>query len=140
MSQDVEQLVLLADGRPLRAEQPIPDQAIFRQQDELAALKLSCQASGLDEKQIFGPLQIDKATWSKIFSGQAYFPTTKYGKFMDVVGNEIYLTWLAHSRGKGLHDLEDSKDKELRQLREKLIEAQKEIDILVKYGVIGKQK
>lgn len=41
--------------------------------------------------------------WTRILNGNgAHFPTDKLEQFMDLVGNEIPLQWLAHRRGKGL--------------------------------------
>lgn len=126
----------MADGQPMRAEQPVSLDVIYRQPDMLSAVRLAIQVSGIDEKQIFMPLGIAKAQWSRILSGQAHFPTNKYEQFMSLTGNEIPLIWLAFRRGKGLHDLEDAKDKIIRELQERVAEQKKEIDTLVKYGVL----
>lgn len=87
----VDQLLLMDGGRPLRAEQPVPPEVVYRQPDMLAAIRLAVQVSGLDEKQVFLPLGINKAQWSRILSGQAHFPENKIERFMDIVGNEIPL-------------------------------------------------
>lgn len=133
----VEQLELLTDGgKPLRTAQPVSPDVIYRQPDRLSAIKLAVQVSGLDEKQIYMALGLDKATWSKIMSGRFNFPTNKEEQFYDVVGNEIPLIWLAFRRGKGLHDLEDAKDARIRELETRVADQRKEIDTLVKYGVL----
>lgn len=133
----VEQLELLTDSdKPLRTAQPVSLDVIYRQPDRLSAIKLAVQVSGLDEKQIYMALGLDKASWSKIMSGQFNFPTNKEEQFYDIVGNEIPLIWLAYRRGKGLHDLEDAKDKTIRELQQSNDDLRREIDTLVKYGVL----
>lgn len=130
------QMDLIADGKALRAEQPVSMDTIYRQPDLLAALRLSVQTSGLDEKQVYLALGLDKAQWSRILTGQAHFPTNKYEQFMDIVGNDVLLIWMAHRRGKGLHDLEDAKDKTIREQAELIKLLSGEIETLAKYGVI----
>jgi hypothetical protein len=140
MLNDVGQLDLIEGGRPIRAEQPVSDDVIFKQPDKLSALKLAQQVSGLDDKAIYMPMQLDKATWSRIMSGQANFPTNGEEQFMQIVGNLIPLKWSAFKFGKGLHDLEDAKDKQIRVLEERVRQQEMEITTLVKYGVIARAK
>lgn len=138
MFMPVDQIPLMADGKPLQAAQPVALETIYKQPSALKALQLSVQVSGLGEKEIYLPLGIDKGQWSRILSGQAHFPINKYEQFMDLVGNEVLLIWLAYRRGKGLVDLEDAKDKTIRDQAAQISELNKEIETLVKYGVIKK--
>lgn len=82
--------------------QPIAEEVVFRQPTFTAAIKLAANASGLEEKQIYRELDIDAGHWTRILNGEAHFPVNKLCEFMDLVGNEIPLQWLAHQRGKGL--------------------------------------
>lgn len=129
----------MENSKPARAKQVISFEVIARQRDQLQAISLSIQVSGLEPKQIYKPLGIDKGTWSNIMSGQMHFPTNKYEQFMDIVGNEILLIWLAFRRGKGLHDLVDAKDKRINDLEAKIAEKDKEIETLIKYGVLTRK-
>lgn len=146
MLKQVEQLSLMDGEKTLRAEQPVSEDVIFRQPDMRSAYRLSWQVSGLDDKGIYMPMQIDKATFSKIWSDDekgrplANMPTNGDEQFMKITGNLIPLQWLAHRFGKGLYDLEDQKDKIIRELTEKVRQKDAEIDTLVKYGVIGRAK
>jgi hypothetical protein len=133
-----DQLELMGGSKPLHAQQPFSEDVIYRQPDMLSALHLAVQVSGLDEKQIYLPLGLDKAQWSRILSGHAHFPTNKWEQLISLLDNEIPLIWLAHRLGKGLHNLEDAKDKTIREQGEKIAELQREIATLVKYGVISK--
>lgn len=139
MMKHVEQLELMEGGKTLREVQPISEDMIYRQQTKLAAISLAVLVSGLDEKQIYIPLGLDKATWSKICSGQLNFPTNKEEQFFDITGNEIPLQWLAYRRGYKLVPLEDAKERRIRELEEEKSELKKEIETLVKYGVLNKK-
>jgi len=133
-----EQLSLL--GMKTRRQQPITDELIRKQRSKLAAFRLAVQVSGLDEKEIYLPLGVDKATWSKILSGLFNFPTNKEGQFYDLVGNEIPLTWAAYDRGYALVPLQDEKDRRIADLEQANAELKREIQTLVKYGVIQAAK
>jgi len=133
-----EQLALL--GVLKREAQPVSDEVIRMQADMISAIKLAIQVSGREPKQLYSDLGIDKATWSKILDGQFSFPTNKYRQFMDLVGNEIPLIWLAYSRGYALIPMRDAKDKRIQELETKNAELQKELETLAKYGVISRPK
>lgn len=87
---------------PLIEPQPVSEEVVFAQRTFTAAIKLAANVSGLDEKQIYRDLEIDAGHWTRILNGDAHFPVDKLLAFMDLVGNEIPLQWLAHRRGKGL--------------------------------------
>ena len=133
-----QQLTLL--GVLKREAQPISDEIVRMQPDFLSAIKLAIQVSGLEHKQIYGDLGIDKATWSKILDGQLNFPTNKYELLMDLIGNEIPLVWLAHKRGYGLVPRRDAKDRKIAELEAKNSQLEREIETLVKYNVIQRPK
>ena len=129
-----EQLALL--GVMKREAQPISDDVIRMQPDFLSAIKLAIQVSGLEPKQIYNDLDIDKSTWSKILDGIFAFPTNKYESLMDLVGNEIPLVWLAYKRGYGLVPLRDAKDRRIAELEQKNAELLKEFEVLKKHGFL----
>jgi hypothetical protein len=72
--------------------------AVVRQKSLNAAIVLCVQSSGLDRKQVYTALEIDPATWSRIESGQAYFPVNKLTQLMDLCANEAPLMWLMDAR------------------------------------------
>jgi hypothetical protein len=55
--------------------------------------------SGLDRKKVYGALEIDPGTWSKIESGKAAFDHAKLDSLYDLCGNEAPLIWQMNSRG-----------------------------------------
>lgn len=132
-----EQMTLLS--RDMREKQPVTDQQILNQGSWLAAFRLSLLASGLDPKELFLSLSIDKSTWSKIVDGHPKFslPSGKLESFLGTVGNDIPLIWLAYRRGFRLEPLQDAQEKRISELEAKNSELQKEIETLIKYGVVN---
>ncbi|WP_020408953.1 hypothetical protein [Hahella ganghwensis] len=95
----------------------VGDDVIDRLPDMQSALVLAITASGLQEKQIHLELKIAAAQWTRIKSGQAHFPQNLLCEFMDIVGNEIPLRWLAMHRGYGLVRLRTEVEAENETLR-----------------------
>ncbi len=120
--------------------QPVSMELIQRQPTRLAARKLAVQVSGLEEKQIYMPLGIDKAQWSRIMSGHAYFPDNKEQEFNKLVDNNIILIWDAWQAGFDLVPREDQKDKRIRELEAINARQAQEIDTLIKFGVVQRPK
>ena len=111
---------------PLSRPQPIAEEVVFQQPTFSAAIRLASSVSGLDEKQIYRELDIDAGHWTRITHGEAHFPVDKLVRFMDLVGNEIPLMWLAHKRGRGLVVLEGESARMLRIERERADELERE--------------
>jgi hypothetical protein len=66
----------------------------------LAAWNFAVDFAALDDKQIYQPLGIDSSHWTKIRSGRASPPADeRFGRFFDLVQNEIPLVWLVENRG-----------------------------------------
>jgi len=83
--------------RPEQAE--IPIELIRRQQSAGAAFSLACQASGLDDKEIYMAVGIDAGTFSRIKKGEATLQADKEAEFCRAVGNTIYPEWRAFQLG-----------------------------------------
>jgi len=124
-------------GQPGTA-QDAPDVSIIEKQQTLhAAIKLCIQYAGFGyDKEIYKPLGIDAGNWTRIMNGDASFPENKLLRLMELCGNEIPLQWLASKRGYRLLPCEDAKDKRIRDLEKANEDQRKEIETLVKYGVL----
>lgn len=97
-SKSVHQLDLLSKPQPHVEEVSIG--TIRRRPTFLRAWHLAQEISGLEDKQVYGPLQIDASHWTKIKNGSASPPADeRFLQFMDVVHNEVPLIWLAEARG-----------------------------------------
>ena len=82
---------------PDRAE--IPIELIRIQPSPGAAFSLSCQASGLEDKEIYLQIGIDAGTFSRIKKGEATLQADKEAAFCRAVGNAIYPEWRAYQLG-----------------------------------------
>ncbi len=77
----------------------VPIEMIRNRKNKGAAFTLACDASGLDDKEIYLPLGIDKAQFSRIKSGTANLDDDLLSKFCELVGNRIYPEWQAYQVG-----------------------------------------
>lgn len=101
-SKDRKQLELLVGRTQPHVEEVTPQliSKISRKATLLDAWNMSIADSELEDKQIYGALQIDASHWTKIKNGVASPPADqRFVQFMDVVGNEYPLIWLAVKRG-----------------------------------------
>lgn len=112
--------------------QPIDEKVIAAQSSLTKAIALCQQLSGIDDKELCGPNGIvkDVAQWSRIKSGQHYFPQDKLGYLMDICGNEAPLLWLARDRGYRLEALETETQRQLRLSEEKRAKVEEENRLL----------
>lgn len=126
-----EQLSLL-DGVP-RERQAVTEEQIAKQPTPLAAVRLSILASGLDQKELYLPLGIDKATWSKIHDGKFSFPFNRIENLLDLTKNDIPLVWLAYRRGYRLVPLQTAQEREITALKAENDELKREMAIVRKW-------
>jgi hypothetical protein len=96
---DPGQLSLLPSHRPDSADD-VSIATIVRRTTLLRAIHLAQEVSGLEDKQIYDALGIDKGHWSRMKSGDGNFPVDeRFVNYLNIVGNEIPLIWLAEKRG-----------------------------------------
>jgi len=98
----------------------VPVEMIRAKKTSGAAFTLACDASTLDDKEIFGPMQMDKAVFSRIKSGSMNLDGDKLALFCATVGNRIYVEWLAYQVGCSLVEIETETQRQLRTAREQL--------------------
>jgi hypothetical protein len=101
-SKNRKQLELLTGRNQPHVEEVTPQlvRLIKNKPNLLAAWNFAAQFSELEDKQIYGPLGIDPSHWTKITKGTASPPADeRFLQFMDIVGNEFPLIWLAEARG-----------------------------------------
>lgn len=84
---------------------------VVKQRTLAGAIALCVQMSGLDDKEVYLPLEIDAGHWTRIMKGDAHFPVNKLSDLMDMCGNEAPLMWLANHRGYGLVVLQSEAEK-----------------------------
>lgn len=117
-SKDRNQLELLPSRQQPHVEPITPEivQSIKRRTSFLAAWNYAIDFSGLEEKQVYGQIDVDASHWNKIRSGRASPPGNKFNAFLDVVGNEIPLVWWAESRGYDWTSIRKHRSAEQRQI------------------------
>ena len=103
----------------------IPLSLVIAQTCMSSAIALCIQAAGLQESEVSLSLGIDAGHWTRIKKGDAHFPLNKLNDLMDLCGNHVPLTWLAHSRGYGLVLLKDEAERQ-RDEAEKALEQERQ--------------
>lgn len=101
-SENRKQLDLLLPGAEAHSEPVTPEliRSIRKRSTFLAAWNFAVDFSALEDKQVYQPLGIDSAHWSRIRTGRASPPADeRFSRFLDIVQNEIPLVWLIESRG-----------------------------------------
>lgn len=119
---------LQSDSTPLRQLELLNGKAadavqldvatVLRQASLQGAINLCVSASGLARKQVYGALDIDAATFSRIESGDAHFPPNKVGALMDLCQNEAPLIWLSESRGYDFSSMRKHRNDSERRIAE----------------------
>ncbi len=130
MNSVVDQAELSLTRQPNQVE--IPIEMIRAKKTAGSAITLACDTSGLEDKEIFMPLGIDKGYFSNIKSGNATLQADLIHNFCQVVGNRIYPEWLAYQVGCTLVEIETETQRLLRIEQEKRKEAEKENELLRK--------
>jgi hypothetical protein len=137
VSKNLNQLDLLDKRRPQPAiVDPLAMlSTITRRPTLLRAMHLAVEVSGLEDKQIYEAIDIDASHWTRIKNGTASMPLDEcFLNFLNVVGNEIPLVWLAEKRGydwgtirKHRSDLE----RENEELKKELADHKRAVRLLV---------
>lgn len=96
----------------------ISDAVVAAQPSFMAAINLMVSASGLEDKEVYMPLDIDPGHWTRMRRGEAHFPTNKIDAAMELCGNDIPLRWLAYRCGYELKPLMSDLERQLHAERE----------------------
>lgn len=110
----------------------IPIELIWRQQSVAAAFCLACQTSGLEDKEIYLQLDIDAGTFSRIKKGDANLPGDKVALFCRVVGNTIYVEWIANQVGCTLMMLKSEAERRAEEAEQRARQAEAQVDLLTR--------
>lgn len=77
----------------------VPIEMIRSKKTGAAAITLACDASGLEDKEIYMQLGIDAGYFSNIKKGKATLQADLVKDFCRVVGNSVYPEWCAYQVG-----------------------------------------
>lgn len=134
MSAQVAQLDLLApQPKPVRQADISYVRALptFRR-----ALRYQCSLADLESKQVYGPLDLDKAVWSKIDNGSMSFPADKLLPAIHITQNDAALLWLCHQAGYDidrLPRLRDDRERRIQELEAENEKLRREADTIAKF-------
>lgn len=98
------------------------------------AVRYSISLADLEPKQVYEPMGMDKAIFSRIDNGGMSFPADDILKLREITGNNAPLLWLNHQEGidiRNLPRLLDDKDREIKELKEELAEKNKALSVAV---------
>lgn len=124
----VAQLELLPNRAPV--QEHVPDDVVRKQPSMSAAINLSLSAAGMEPKEAYIPLDIDKGVWSRIMNGQAHFPHEKFTTLEDITGNDIPLRWLALRKNREVKPMKSALEEMVETLKTENAELRKENDLL----------
>ena len=120
----------LALARPPR--QPgIPVELVRAKHSAGAAFTLACDASGLDDKEIYLALELDAGTFSRIKKGTNTLGGDMLAAFCRMVGNTLYPEWLAYQVGCGLVMLKTEAERRADALQEELARERLKNEVLM---------
>ena len=108
----------------------VPAEMIRRQKSAAAAFCLACQSCGLEDKEIYGTLEIDAGYFSRIKKGEATLQADLVAPFCELVANRIYTEWMAYRIGCTLVQIKSEAERLLEIERDRRIEAEKENRLL----------
>lgn len=99
-------------------------------------MRYAISLADLEPKQVYGPLDKDKATWSRIEGGDMSFPVDDLIHFCAVVDNDVVLMWLLASMGydlSSIRKLQDDKDKRIAELELALRKSEEDKQVIAKF-------
>lgn len=130
----VEQLALLPPAGVV--SRPVSFDRIYTLTSTHDALMYGCELAKMVPKQAYGPMRIDKTTWSRITSGEWDLDGRDIPQFNKVVGNNAYLMYLNHLDGIDLASIRktmDDKDRRIAELEAKVADRDKRIETIIEY-------
>lgn len=98
----------------------VPIEMIRAKRTAAAAFTLACDASGLDDKEIYLALDIDAGYFSNIKKGKATLQADKVQSFCAIVGNNILIEWMAYQVGCQLVRIESETERLLREAHDQI--------------------
>lgn len=99
-------------------------------------VRYSVSLADMEPKQVFEPLEMDKAIWSRIENGGMSFPADDIGKFRKITGNNAPLLWLNHQDGydiRNLPRLRDDKDRRITELETQLAQERHDKEVIARF-------
>lgn len=99
-------------------------------------VRYSVSLADMEPKQVYDPLEMDKAIWSRIENGGMSYPADEIGKLRKITGNNAPLLWLNHQDGydiRNLPRLRDDKDRRIAELETQLAQERRDKEVIAKF-------
>lgn len=119
MSAAVEQLELIGKQR-VTVPDAYQQETALKCRSRTHALRKCVELSDLEPKEIYGPLGIDQAQWSRIWAGTAFLNPDLLFPLMDLCGNDVPVRYDAIMRGYELTRIKTSLEAEVARLTAEL--------------------
>lgn len=138
MSKKLQQLDLIP-ASSAHLEEITPDllRVIRQLPTFLRAWNYAQALSGLEDKEVYGPLGIDASHWTRITKGAASPPADeRFTRYLDIVHNEIPLIWFAESRGydwSTIRKHQSDLEKENARLKTELADRDRALSLLARH-------
>ena len=97
----------------------VSDSVVMKMPHKHSALNLSVTTAGLDDQDIYIPLNISASVWSRIKTGKVSLDADKIPQFTELTGNDIYLRWIALKCGYECKPILSTIEQQLEQERAK---------------------
>lgn len=97
------------------------------------AVKYSVSHADLDPKQVYEPLKMDKAIWSRIENGGMSFPADRLSALALLTGNSAPLMWLAQEQGFDLRPLRSELQERLEAAEARATTAENELEVVKRF-------
>jgi hypothetical protein len=119
MSAAVEQLELIGKQR-VTVPDAYQQETALKCKSRSHALRKCVELSDLEPKEIYGPLGIDQAQWSRIWAGTAFLNPDLLFPLMDLCGNDVPVRYDAIMRGYELIRIKNDLEAQLEQAKQEL--------------------
>lgn len=127
---DVAQLELLPTRK---AVAPVDKAYALAMPTLRRAIRYSVSLADLDPKQVYGPLDMDKAIWSRIENGGMSFPADRLNALAQLTGNAAPLMWLAQEQGFDLRPLRSELQERLEAAEARAVAAEHELEVVKRF-------
>ena len=126
-----QQIELTLTSAAKKVQDYVPDAVVFRQPSSKAAVGLAIMTAGLEHQDVYKPLGIAAGVFTKIInSGTSNFPNDKLKAFCSLVGNDIYIRWLADQCGFDVVTRKSTIEDELEAAQEKIKSLEHDSDLM----------
>jgi hypothetical protein len=116
--------------RLVDAQPPLNHAAVVAKPTLTHAIKHCFENPGFEDKEAASLMGIDAAQFSRILGATGHFPTNRYVEFMELMGNDAPLIWLAHHRGYALVPLKSALEQQLEDERAEKAELKRQNDLM----------